>query len=159
MRRELYLAPRIIQHMRAAFLILMIALLPLRGWLGDAMAMQMVTGHSVTTETIATQAGPIRAGATFFLNSATAPLPCHDAESAMGHPSEPGALNTTTASSDPASHSDCAQCSTCQVCHSVALFPVIRPLPLLSLPTQLMHSGHALFASVPRAPHLKPPIS
>lgn len=153
---------RIIHSMRAVFLILMIALLPLRGWLGDAMAMQMVAGHPGTTKTVATHVDPIRVEASFSLKNGASPLPCHDAALAMEHSADPGlsaALITTAASSDTPSHGDCAQCTTCQVCHSVALSPAVHLLPLLTLPTQNVHSGQAMFVSVPRAPHHKPPIS
>lgn len=139
--------------MRILLVALMIALLPVRAWLGDAMAMQMVTGHSNTIEIVATIPDHIRAGGTFSLNSETVALPCHEADVATGHASH------DTTPTEPAAHGDCAQCSTCQVCHGVALSLATHPLPLLALPTQLMHSGQALFASVPRAPHLKPPIS
>ena len=142
--------------MRLLLVALMIALLPVRAWLGDAMAMQMVAGPSATLQMAESSASHAKAGATFSLNSETVPLPCHDAASAEGHWSD---FPTSPTSTDPATHSDCAQCSTCQVCHSVALSPVITLLPMLAMPTQVVHSGHALFASVPRAPYLKPPIS
>ncbi len=123
--------------MRAIFIVLMIALLPLRAWLGDSMAMQVGMKSAYAIEIIATSADSIRAGATFSLNSNTSLLPCHD----------------------QTAHGDCADCSTCQVCHSVALAPVINLFPVLALPTQAVQSGQTLFASVPRAPHLKPPIA
>jgi len=152
-RTELICLPRIIHTMRLLLVALMITLLPVRAWLGDAMAMQMVAGHSNTIEIIATDADKKRAGGAFFLNLESPVQPCHDADATMDHASH---ITTPT---DPADHSDCAKCSTCQVCHSVALSPAAHLLPLLALPTQLAHSSHALFASVPRAPHLKPPIS
>lgn len=141
--------------MRLLLVALMIALLPVRAWLGDAMAMQMVAGPSATLKMAESSASPVKAGATFSLNSETVPLPCHDATSAVGHASD---FPTSPTSTDPATHSDCAQCSTCQVCHSVALSPVINLLPMLAMSTQVVHGGHALFASAPRAPYLKPPI-
>lgn len=161
-RNALTRVPRIIPAMRAVFLILMIALLPLRGWLGDAMAMQMVTGHTGTIEIVATHAYPIRAEADFSLNSQASTLPCHDAALDTAHPADPGlsaTLLATTASGDTPAHGDCAQCTTCQVCHSVALSPGANRLPLLTLPTQAVHSGQTRFVSVPRAPQHKPPIS
>jgi hypothetical protein len=144
--------------MRAIFLVFMIALLPLRGWLGDAMAMQMVPGHASATEKIATHASTARAGATFHVNFENSSLPCHDAGAGVDHLSDDTA-RTPIDSSGPLTQGDCAQCSTCQVCHSVALSPVINPLPLLALPAQAVHSEQTLFVSVPRALHLKPPIS
>ena len=77
----------------------------------------------------------------------------------MDHLSDSNTSKTPIDSSGPLTHGDCAECSTCQVCHSVALSPVTNPLPLLALPTQAVHSEQMLFVSVPRALHLKPPIS
>ena len=131
--------------MRAVLLVLMIALLPLRAWLGDSMAMQLDIRPSTTIEIIATSADPVRARATFSLNFDDSPLPCHESASATAN--------------DLIPHGDCADCSLCQICHSVALTAVISPLPLLALPTQAVQSGQTLFASVPRAPHIKPPIA
>lgn len=152
-RSELIGSPRIIHSMRTVFLILMIALLPVRAWLGDAMAMQTVSGSEFTTKTIAISPEKIRAATTFTSNSDTLSPPCHDTAATVAHPSD------LTTLPDLAAHGDCDQCSTCQVCHSVALSPVMHALPLLTLPTQVALSGQAFFASVPRAPHLKPPIS
>ena len=146
-------SPFIIQAMRAVLLVLMIALLPLRVWLGNAMAMQNMAGPGNTIENIAVSAYPIRAGTIFYLNSETLAGPCHEAASVAGQASD------VTPSTDSAAHSDCTQCSTCQLCHSVALSSVSRLLPLLALPTQALQSSPTRFASVARAPHLKPPIS
>ena len=87
------------------------------------------------------------------MHSELASLPCHEADAA------PTLASQGSPSTEPATHADCAQCSTCQVCHGVVMFSGVSPLPILALPTQVAHSGQALFASVPRAPHLKPPIS
>lgn len=95
----------------------------------------------------------------FSLNSAAEAPPCHEAEAATGTTQHTSHASHDTLPAEPVFHGDCAQCSTCQVCHSVVLSPATHPLPVLALPTLLVHSGQALFASVPRAPHLKPPIS
>lgn len=144
--------------MRALVLLFMIALLPLRAWLGDSMAMQVDTEPTVLIEMIAASADTTRAGASFYVNTNAAHLPCHDQASAMGQTSE---LSTSTpdASDDLTIHSDCAECSVCVVCHSVALSTAINLFPVLALPTHMVQSGQALFASVPRAPQLKPPIA
>lgn len=143
--------------MRYLIVTLMMALLPVRAWLGDAMALSMAVGDANAMKIVAASAEPARAGSTFSLKKALTPQPCHEAHgeahTAISH------LAETTPSADHTAHSDCNQCSTCQICHSVVLSPPAQALPLLALPTQLAHSNHALFASVPRAPHLKPPIS
>jgi hypothetical protein len=138
--------------MRLIFLFLVIAMLPMRAWLGDVAAMQMVTTPASNMEIAANNINPIEADGTLSFNAEAVKRPCHDAASAAGHPAD---LTTLTG---PATYGNCVQCSTCQGCHSVALAPIMHPLPMLALPRQLVHSDHALFASVPRAPHLKPPI-
>jgi hypothetical protein len=147
------------QAMRVVLLILMIALLPLRAWSGNVMAMQLATGHAKATEMIAVNPYEIRAEGIFYLNSVDASAPCHEDSTDSDHAAGNGALASSSASDHPGSHGDCNQCSTCQMCQGVALDPFTRPLPFMALPTQAVHSGLNLFASVPRAPHLKPPIS
>lgn len=145
--------------MRAIFLIFMIALLPLRAWLGDSMAMQVDMGAGVANKSIAGSAYPSRAEVTFSLNSETLSAPCHDPAPVTFNATDHHPNNTASASADPSVHGDCAECNICQVCHNVALSSVAVRLPALALPTQVVQSGQALFASVPRAPHQKPPIS
>lgn len=149
---ELFGLPRIIESMRVLIVTLMIALLPMRAWLGDAMAMQMVT-HTDTTESIADSPVSKRAEATFSVKSETPHSPCHEADAGMHHGPE------TAVSTNTDDHSDCGQCSACQVCHGVAIFLATDHLAMLAPPALLMHSTPSLFASVPRTPHLKPPIS
>ena len=147
------------QVMRIVLLILMIALLPLRAWSGNVMAMQQVTEHPNATEMIAVSPYDARAESNFYLNSVEASAPCHEDSTDSGHAAGTGALASSGVSDHPATHGDCNQCSTCQICQGMALDPFTSPLPFMALPTQGVHSGLNLFASVPRAPHLKPPIS
>ncbi|GEM_PF-241165 len=150
---ELFGSPRIIELMRILIVTLMLALLPMRAWLGDAMAMQMVAGHAVTTESVASEHSDTRSEATFSVNSEVSHLPCHEADTGMHHGSE------MLAYTDVSDHSDCGQCSVCQVCHGAAILLATDPLVISAQPALLMHSATSLFASVPSAPHLKPPIS
>ncbi len=130
-RIELIYRALIIHIMRFVFLVLMIALLPLRGWTEVAMAMQQ-----------------------------TAPeLPCHEMVADHGHSVDSVQPDSASASGNPAEHGECDQCNICQICHSVALYPFTSPLPFVALPTPVQSKGLTLFASVPDAPHLKPPIS
>jgi len=140
--------------MRALIVTLMIVLLPLRAWLGDAMAVQMLAEYPDATQSIAASAYETRPASTFSVNSETLQLPCHEVGPAIQH--GPNTLVSTGADD----HSDCDyQCSACQVCHGAALFVATDPLALLAQPTVLVHGTQDLFTSVPRAPHLKPPIS
>jgi len=141
--------------MRFLLIALMIALLPVRAWPGDAMAMHSLAGTADTIEMVASIAHSVRAEGNFYSDSNASPLPCHEAAAAA----DPATQATST---DPCDHTDCAQCTLCtlcQVCHSMVLMLGAPPLPLLALSTQLAHGDQTLLASVPRAPQLKPPIS
>lgn len=134
--------------MRAAFFVLMMVLLPIRAWVGDAMVIQ--------TASISTS--PALAGVKVNSGSSLTPLPCHEAATVSAHTTdltEPPAVAGDSASA----HGDCAQCSTCQMCHSVALFTAIDCWSALVLPRLEVRSSLSLFVSVPLAQHLKPPIS
>jgi hypothetical protein len=55
--------------MRPLFLAFMIALLPLRGWVGDVMALEMTSGQPVAMQNIATAAYSTGARGIFRINS------------------------------------------------------------------------------------------
>ena len=125
--------------MRYLAIILMLVLLPLRGWVGEAMAMDMLAQHAVAIQKVAAHANHTSADAAFDDES---PVECHEAAD----------------SADP-SASACGTCQLCQMCHSVA-----APMSLTAIPTPwLVHAqpttGHTRFVSAPAAFALKPPIS
>ncbi|MBK9443448.1 MAG: hypothetical protein IPN53_19990 [Comamonadaceae bacterium] len=141
--------------MRYLLIALMIALLPVRAWPGDSMAMHTLARSAQTIEMVAISAHSARAEGTFDSDSSALPLPCHEAAAAVDQASP-------AASTDPCDHADCAQCTLCtlcQVCHSMVLMLGSPPLPLLALSTPLAHGDQTLLASMSRAPQLKPPIS
>lgn len=144
--------------MRAAVLFLMMALLPWRAWVGDAMAMQMTAGLLGAIEIKAVSEDRSWAEGTISLKYENQSLPCHDASSASSLATDHTTHPAVTADA-AAAHSDCAQCSTCQICHGVGLFPEIAALPRLAMATLGVPGDQAVLASVPQAPHLKPPIS
>ena len=133
--------------MRPLLFVLMIALLLLRGWTGDAMANDMALAslqqqpQQSTTKTIAAHAHAISAEAHFDHESAmpaTHDCPGHAADGADGH---------------------CQSCDVCQACHSVALTPAaLDAAPVFSSRTQ-PHAKAARFASAEASPGHKPPIS
>lgn len=120
--------------MRHLILALLIALLPIRGWVGEVMVTQMASGHNIhphaAPETIADAAEPARAGGHFD----------HE-EAAL------------------AAHAGCDSCTVCQACHSVALLAEVKNQTALTNPAALPPSPLARFASADPAPGLKPPIS
>lgn len=139
--------------MRRLLLILMIALLPLRGWAGDAMATGMAAGQMaqmqqthVATENIAAHAHAASEKAHFDYDIA-APHTGPMAADCAGHGADDG----------DASH--CDTCSACQACHAVALAHSGHKVPSTFQAFALPHSAADQFASADAALRQKPPIS
>ena len=139
--------------MRTLLLALMIALLPIRGWLGDAMAVEMVR-HALPASSLVEQEAS--------LDSVVADAHCHEAMGAaddsgmdtMAHHPDDG--NSSDHGTD---HQGCGTCTACQVCHTVAL----GGMPLVdiahSAPQAPPAARAARFASAEPVLGLKPPIS
>ncbi|SDZ06944.1 hypothetical protein SAMN05518669_120106 [Variovorax sp. YR634] len=138
--------------MRTLLLALMIALLPIRGWLGDAMAVEMVR-HSLPA-----------AEAAVSMATAATEAHCHEAMDAgssmdmqMGMADHAGSHDNS--SNDGTGHQGCGTCTACQVCHTLAL----GGMPLVDIvhsAPQAPPAAHAArFASAEPAQGLKPPIS
>ncbi|RUR70033.1 hypothetical protein EJP67_23545 [Variovorax guangxiensis] len=141
--------------MRTLLLAIMIVLLPIRGWLGDAMAVEMVR-HSLPA---AMEAATVASAAT--------EAHCHEAmdadaggdmamamSSAHGSSHDDGSSNTSHND-----HQGCGTCVACQVCHTVALggMPVVA---IVHGAPQASPAAHAArFASAEPVQGLKPPIS
>jgi hypothetical protein len=138
MRIELPRPTLIIPSMRHILLVLMIALLPVRGWVGDVMAAQMISDRL--------QPAAVAPAAT---ETAHAECPGHAAMAAQAGAPQPEA----------ASHESCASCVTCQVCASVALLQPTAAQQPAALPLERPATGGAQFASAEPAPGFKPPIS
>ena len=123
--------------MRLLVLVLAIVLLPLRGWLGDAMMLapvqQVATGHAMHAMPSASEHD------------------MHAAHTAMG----PAATHDGTDSA----HAAHTTCDTCQFCHSVAVtaWPEV-PMPAAA-PAHGPIAGAMRFASAEAAQGFKPPIS
>ena len=131
--------------MRVLVLALAILLLPLRGWLGDAMAVQSVQPQQ--TISAEAEAGP-------------AMHAMHD----MTGMAEMADMARDPASHPPAAHApanpDCkTTCTDCQLCHSVAM-TVWPELALLgAAPREAPSFRPVVFASAEPARGFKPPIS
>ena len=141
--------------MRHWFIILLIALLPLRGWTSDAMATTMVVVQIQTQ-----QQGAAKVTAE----------PAH----AVGKPahidSDTGVAKAALAAADCSNHASggdsqaadthCESCSACQACHTVALSPVpnFTPSAALNL-SALPRAAIAQFTSAQAARNQRPPIS
>ena len=121
--------------MRHLLLILMLALLPMRGWAGDVMAIRMAGHQPVVVEKVA-----------------SAPhAECAEHAHANAHPAS-GAHDAKT-------NGDCPSCAGCQVCSSVALFMQPSAVAVSRLPHGVPSMTGAAFTSAEPAPGFKPPIS
>jgi hypothetical protein len=134
--------------MRRWFILIMIALLPIRGWVGDVMAADMVTQRIAALA----QAPEMTRQAA---NAAADPhADCHG--KAAAHSLAPAADAPHTATNTA---NDCGSCTSCQVCHSVGMAPVAGAAPFVPAPhaTPPLRGTH--FASAEPARGFKPPIS
>jgi hypothetical protein len=128
--------------MRMFLLALMIALLPLRGWLGDVMAIEQV-GQART------------AAHTSDLHS-----DCHEAQLHHGQlDATHEGLATGSEQGPVQAAGDCTGCTACQICHSVALAGPFSLTPTAAPATSAPQTQARLHASIARAPGFKPPIS
>lgn len=140
--------------MRHLFFIIMIALLPLRGWVSDAMATGMAATQvqfqqHVATKIIAAHAHESGAQAHFDLEIVVAEAD-RTAADCSGHASggEPHAADT-----------HCDSCNVCQACNTVALSPVAADVTAVFNLRTLPRAAVAQFASAETALGQKPPIS
>ena len=137
--------------MRTLFLALMIALLPVRGWLGDAMAIEMVRHSMPAAEAVAGVA------------QAATEAHCHEAGdmamNAMDNASHADHAMGDGGDNDHASHQGCGTCTACQVCHSVALGGTELRGIAHDAPQAAPAAPAARFASTEPFLGLKPPIS
>jgi hypothetical protein len=139
--------------MRTLLLALMIALLPIRGWLGDAMALEMAR-HSMPAASASVAAAATQAH-------------CHeamDAMDAMDRMDTDSGMQMAMDMPDShgnggADHQGCGTCTACQVCHTVALggMPLIDTVHGAPQAAPAAHASR--FASAEPAQGLKPPIS
>jgi hypothetical protein len=146
--------------MRHLLLALLIALLPLRGWVGDAMATQMAAGQLQHPSAQA----EVQAAHSHEEEVATEMARAH-----IGHHGEAAAQASQTlhdcaeqtADNNGGHSSDghCETCAACQACHTVALSPAAPGLPaVFSAPTLPLPAADQ-FASADAALGQKPPIS
>ena len=144
--------------MRFFLLALMIVLLPLRGWMGDAMATGMAASNLY--QEVATKTVPTHAHETGV----------ESLEKHVDH--ETDEQNSTQALQDCAGHisvqadqltltndGHCGSCQVCQVCHSVALSPTTVMVATAFNAFAPPHATPTQFTSAQVALRQKPPIS
>jgi hypothetical protein len=134
--------------MRRFLYVLLILLLPLRGWTGDAMAMQMAMPGQHAPAAGVAQHADAHAPSAHAHSQPVAKLAAADCAEHVGQSDDGDAPD--------ASH--CEACAMCQTCHTVA---VLLPLDLLAASPPGPVSPAAtppVYASADRALLLKPPI-
>jgi hypothetical protein len=136
------------------FLLLTIALLPLRGWVGAAMSEGPLAHELGAGATVVAQAhaGPH----THPSSTGEAAGPDHD--DCMGHSAVSPSSSEDAAGMDSGTFS-CPSCSHCQACSAVALVSSSTLLTPASFDRLRPAAAVADFASADRAPGFKPPIS
>jgi hypothetical protein len=140
--------------MRRLILAVMIVMLPLRGWIGDAMAMEAAAGTQVAIHSIAENDQPMLGSTGSYGNSSLlglsgVPAHCPDHASFLDDSSD--------TEGEPSAHGQA--CTVCQVCHTVAMSAEALPFATLSLPLIAPQAPVLRFTSALPAPGLKPPIS
>jgi len=131
--------------MRVVLLVLMMALLPLRGWVGNAMAVDMAAAQAHATMQ--------SRSSTDVAGSAAMPEDCPmhmaagtgDAAPAVGTPQKAGG--------------HCQACDTCELCLALASFSIPLALAHSPAPSAGPLTEGVLFSSADHATGLKPPIS
>jgi hypothetical protein len=132
--------------MRLFVIIVLMALLPLRGWAGDGMAIRMASSMASHHDAAPAQ--------TVVASEHT---DCVEHAKMVG---AQATVNQDRAATGPASPDHCSTCPTCQACFSVGLL-----VPTINLPAQLPRTSFqqdrtaAVFASADLAHSQKPPIS
>jgi hypothetical protein len=141
---------------------LMIALLPLRGWMGDAMATQMaVQAVQVAQTAQGAQTTPARHSTSVEATPAMQPA-LHGAPAAampadcLSHGSVDASEADEAGTTPLGAH--CENCSACQACHTVALSPSTAQHSAAALRITHPASGLTRFASFDAASGQKPPI-
>ena len=163
--------------MRVLLFALMIALLPLRGWVSDAMATSMAVmelgapSHLLgnATKSRAKHADETGTSSSFDAEKTVATALPHLRTSSAdtGTAQDPGKLNEAAfdcaghaGNTDDAATSDaCGACSACLTCHVSAIQGSMATLQAFSLPRAVPLLERRHFASADTAPNQKPPIS
>ena len=137
---------------RVLLIAFMVALLPVRGWIGDAMAVEMAAGAMSATKNIAQERHSTPASGS--IASKNAPQAHSDC---AGHGSMANSDSSQTASTQATDA--CQGCSACQVCHTVALAVVSAGTEPTDWAQAVPSMAKRHFSSADSARGFKPPIS
>lgn len=137
--------------MRHLFLILLIALLPLRGAISDAMATGMVTAQvqqQTAAEMVSVDAHEDGVQTHQDIKTVVADI-SRTAADCSGH---------SSGGDEHADDTHCNSCSLCQACHMVVLLPTAGDVIIALNPNTLPGAVIAQFDSAEHALSKKPPI-
>lgn len=155
---------------RLFILVLALVLLPLRGWLEGAMAVEVTTAAAMSAPGHAHEADafslPVQPAVAMTTEAAEPSAHCHESQAASVGGDVHGAHAHDVESPAPAHHGDDSgsahdhgHCGLCQICHSVAMTDAMQAAPLVPPARVQPHRQVAQFASAPLAQADKPPIS
>ena len=151
--------------MRYFLFALMIALLPLRGWVGDVMATQMAVGQmqerATVDDTARRDARPaaIKSIAAYASHSGAGSTFVDDLTSDQAVVGVPDCSNHAQSADAASTDAGCANCAMCQVCHTVGLTETNSSTVSESHPETQPRASVSQFASAVAALGQKPPIS
>lgn len=148
--------------MRFWLVALMIVLLPLRGWMGDAMAAEAMTQHRGASGAHAARSmQPAAAGDAVAAAHADCPGHAGAANASAQQVAGPAVQAAADAATNAAPEwtADCGACAKCQVCHSVLLAPAEPPVVGALAVPQAAAAAVTAFASAELFRDAKPPIS
>ena len=145
--------------MRRFFLGLMIVLLPLRGWMGDAMATEMAVPASMALTAPMQLSAEVTAHESHAHQPGTASHSHAGTEQVAGVFAAPGCADHAGSGHSPSDNSHCKSCVVCQACTVVGLaFPRTISAELHATPEKSPCTVSS-FSSADCALSLKPPIS
>jgi hypothetical protein len=144
--------------MRRFFVLLLVCLLPLRAWAGDAMAMQMAQSGGMAQH----------ASAPAPAVNAAAHGDCHG-EGSQAQPDAHAPADATNTSVDPAGNElpsagaseatpDCGKCIACDLCHATGVPTSAAVVANLVTHSQQLTVKSISFDSADALTQLKPPI-
>ena len=143
--------------MRRLLLILMIALLPVRGWAADVMGVVMAAHELSATLRMAGGAGGTGGADHLGSSNGAKSAQATDAETPFSMSPNCPMWAAQTAGDDPsASYEGCA---TCQLCMALVLGQPLVLSTTAPLPQADQGFANVSFTSAERAPGFKPPIS
>ena len=147
--------------MRRLIFVLMIALLPLRGWMGEAMATEMATMHLIAVQAINTPATAKFGTKNDVLSHLEAVADTAMPSTAMSADCEMHAMSKTTSAVDASAFDTPPSkelCSHCQACHAVGLADTVQTISASTTHNPAPSAHVNRFASAALALSQKPPI-